>query len=79
MSRVIQSGWFAIAVLVVWLGCMSQGLISFTKVTLEEGLDPATTVALWQRFAAFAVGAVLTGGFLVWGIVRPAPPERPAA
>ena len=79
MSRILQSGWFAIAMLVVFLGCMSQGLISVTKVTLEDGLDPATRAALWKRFAAFAVGAALTGGILVRGIITPTEGTSPDA
>lgn len=76
MSRIVESGWFAIAVLVVFLGCMSQGLISVTKVTLEEGLDPDTAAALWKRFALFATGAAVTGGILVRGIVKPTEPRK---
>lgn len=70
-----ESGWFAIALLVVFLAGMSQGLIALTKVTLEEGLDPETARSLWIRFSVAATFAALTGALLLRGILRPGRPD----
>lgn len=72
-----RSGWFAIALLVGFLACMSQAVISGVNLTMGQGLTPDQLAALRLRFVPTAIGAAVFGVVLVWGIVRPGQPDRP--
>ena len=72
-----RSGWFAIALLVGFLACMSQAVISGLNLTMGHGLAPEALDALRARFVPTAIGAVVFGALLVRGIVRPGQPDRP--
>lgn len=74
-----RSGWFAIALLVGFLACMSQAVISGLNLTMGQGLTPEQLDGLRVRFFPTALGALIFGGLLVRGIARPGAPDRPAA
>jgi hypothetical protein len=72
-----RSGWFAIVLLVGFLACMSQAVISGLNLTMGQGLSPEVLDRLRARFVPTAIGAVVFGALLVRGIVRPGQPDRP--